>query len=233
MEIGKIFVVATPIGNLKDITIRALEVLKAVDFIAAEDTRVTRRILAYYEIKKPILSLHKHSSERAYLKIEECFVSGKNIALVSDAGTPGISDPGPVLLRRAREKFPEVKIIPVPGPSALTAALSVAGINADRFTFLGYPPRKKGRKTFFEELAGIKTSPIVLYEAPHRLGKTLEDIRGAAGGDGQIIVMKELTKIYETVWRGRVAEARSMFGGEKQKGEFVIILPLSCRRFGP
>src|SRR3989344_8020825 len=227
MKIGNIFVVATPIGNLKDITLRALEALKTADFIIAEDTRVARKILAHYGIKKPILSLHKDSSEGAYLKIEECLSGGKNIALVSDAGTPGISDPGPALIRRAREKFPSIKIIPIPGPSALTAALSVSGENADRFTFLGYPPRKKGRKTFFDGLANIKISPIVIYEAPHRLEKTLKDIEGILGGDVRIIIMKELTKIYETIWRGKIAEAELEFGGKKGRGEFVIILPLS------
>lgn len=230
MKTGDIFVVATPIGNLKDITLRALEVLKTVDFIVAEDTRVTRKILAHYDIKKPTLSLHKNSPEGAYLKVEECLANGKNIALVSDAGTPGISDPGPALLRRSRDKFPKIKIIPLPGPSALTAALSVSGENADRFTFLGYPPRKKGRKTFFEELASTKTSPIVIYEAPHRLEKTLNELQSALGEDGQIAIMKEMTKIYETIWRGSIAEARSVFMGEKQKGEFVIILSMRTSR---
>ena len=149
MEIGKLFIVATPIGNLKDITLRALETLKKADFVAAEDTRIARKLLVHYGLKKPLLGLHKHSLETAYLKIEERLARGESGALVSDAGTPGISDPGPELARRVRAKFPEVEIIPIPGPSALTAALSIAGLNADRFTFLGYPPRKKGRKTFF------------------------------------------------------------------------------------
>jgi 16S rRNA (cytidine1402-2'-O)-methyltransferase len=222
---GKLYIVATPIGNLKDITLRALEVLKEVDLILAEDTRVTRKLLSHFEIKKAIERYDEYANEKVYKWVGEELENGKNIALVTDAGTPGISDPGARLVSFVRSSKFEVLIIPIPGPSALVTALSVSGLNADKFTFLGYPPHKKGRQTFFKNLKEIKIKPIVLYESPHRLQKTLTGISDVFGENYEIVVAKELTKIHEEIWRGRIEEAIPYFVGSKGKGEFVVILP--------
>ncbi len=221
---GNLFVVATPIGNLKDITLRALETLKSVDFILAEDTRITFKLLSYYNIKKPILSYHKFSKEKTYEKIYKLLAEDKNLALVPDAGTPSISDPGSKLIQFLINKNPQIKIIPIPGPSALTAALSISGATDNQFTFLGYPPHQKGRSKFFEKLKVIEIWPIVLYESPHRLLKTLKDLKEVVGDDLKIIVCRELTKIYEEVWRGEIKSALNYFNQNKIKGEFVLIL---------
>lgn len=221
---GNLFVIATPIGNLKDITLRALETLKSVDFVLAEDTRITFKLLSYYDIKKPILSYHKFSKEKVYEKIYKLLLEGKNLALVSDAGTPSISDPGSKLIQFLINKNPNIKIIPIPGPSALTAALSVAGATDNQFTFLGYPPHQRGRKKFFEKLKQIETWPIVLYESPHRFLKTLKELKEVFGENLKIIVCRELTKIYEEIWRGEIKNALNYFNPQNIKGEIVIIL---------
>jgi len=225
--IGSLYVVATPIGNLKDITLRALETLKKVDIIFAEDTRVTQKLLNHYEIKKPVKSFHEHSKGNVYESIAEELKNGKNIALVTDAGTPGISDPGAKLICfiKSHPSLSSVIVSPIPGASAIITALSVSGLNADQFTFLGYPPHKKGRQTFFKNLKEIKVTPIVLYESPHRLQKTLKEIGEVFGMQKEVIVAKELTKIHEEVWQGSVKEAGSYFINAKGKGEFVIIIP--------
>lgn len=220
-----LYIVATPIGNLEDITLRALRVLKEVDVVLAEDTRVTQKLLRHYEIKKQVLRYDEHVAEKIHSRIAGLLREGKNIALVSDAGTPGISDPGARLVAYVREYAPEVSIVPIPGPSALTTALSAAGVSANAFTFLGYPPHKKGRKTFFESVRDIAIHPAVLYESPHRLQRTFVGIAEAMGEDTIVIVAKELTKIYEEIWRGTVKEAMDYFQKEKGKGEFVILLP--------
>jgi len=221
-----LYIVATPIGNLGDITIRALDILREVDFVLAEDTRVTRKLLSHYDIHKPMISYHEHSKEGAYEKIMEHLVYGKNLALVTDAGTPCISDPGVRLIKYLRENLEakSYKLEAIPGPSALTAALSIAGVGADKFTFLGYPPHKKGRETFFKKLKEIEIKPIVLYESPHRLQKAFVQIGEVFGEECQIIVAKELTKIHEEVWSGSVKEAQGYFIEKKGKGEFVVIL---------
>ena len=219
-----LFIVATPIGNLEDITLRALRILKEVDLILAEDTRVTQKLLRQYEIKKPVLRYDEHVAERTHARVVSELEKGKSIALVSDAGTPGISDPGVRLAAYVQEHAPEVSIVPIPGPSAITTALSVAGISANEFTFLGYPPHKKGRKTFFESVRNIEIRPVVLYESPHRLQKTFAGIAEAMGEDTKLVVAKELTKMYEEIWHGSLKEAAAYFQKEKGKGEFVIIL---------
>lgn len=219
---GIFYVVATPIGNLKDITLRALEALKEADFVLAEDTRVIKKLLSHYGIQKPVRRYDEYAGQKVYEQIKKELTGGAKIALVSDAGTPNVSDPGAKLVKYLK---PFVKIIVIPGPSALTAALSVSGINADKFTFLGYPPAKKGRQKFFTGLATVKIRPVVIYESPHRLTKTFNDLKSVLGGDYEIGVAKELTKIHEECWQGTINKALNYFTGEKSKGEFVIIIP--------
>ncbi|MDP2704420.1 MAG: 16S rRNA (cytidine(1402)-2'-O)-methyltransferase [bacterium] len=219
-----LFVVATPIGNLKDITLRAIETLKEVDLILAEDTRVTKKLLFHYDIRVPLKSYHEHSDQKMLDFVAQTMRQGKNVAMVTDAGTPAISDPGARLVAYMRNALPEVKITPIPGPSALISALSVAGISADSFTFLGYPPHKKGRQTFFKNLEKIEVRPIVLYESPHRLEKTFEALAEVFGENRDVIVAKELTKLHEEIWRGTIEEAKKYFTGLKSKGEFTLIL---------
>jgi 16S rRNA (cytidine1402-2'-O)-methyltransferase len=222
---GKLFVVATPIGNLGDITLRAIETLKTVDLILAEDTRVTQKLLYHFNIKKSVLAYHEHSSLGIYEKVYKLLLENKNLALVSDSGTPGISDPGAKLIQFLNNQNKEIKIIPIPGPSALIAALSVSGINSDQFTFLGFPPHKKGREKFFNSLKEIKTWPIVLYESPHRFLKTLNSLKKVFGENLNLVICRELTKLYEEIWRGSIDEAILYFNKkEKSRGEFVLIL---------
>lgn len=222
---GTLYIVATPIGNLKDITFRALEILRDADLILAEDTRVTKKLLNHYGIRTPLRRYDEHVGPQVYDETAAILQTGESIALVTDAGTPGISDPGSRLIDFIRSRIPDIKIVPVPGPSALTAALSVAGVNADQFTFLGYPPHKKGRQTFFRELKNISIRPIVLYESPHRIHKTLNSLSLVFGSDYEIMVGRELTKIYEEVWKGNLKDALNHFAGEQNRGEFVIIIP--------
>jgi 16S rRNA (cytidine1402-2'-O)-methyltransferase len=217
--IGKLYIVATPIGNLEDITLRAIETLKNADLVLAEDTRVAGKLLSHLSVKKPIWRFDEYANSASYEKIKGLLEEGKNIAFVSDAGTPNVADPGAKLVAFIRQNAPKADIIPLPGPSAVVTALSASGLNADKFTFLGYPPHKKGRQTFFKELAHIKTRPVVFYESPHRLAKTLEAL-----GEAEVIVAKELTKIHEEVWRGKASEALKYFTKEKGRGEFVIII---------
>ncbi|MGC9603280.1 MAG: 16S rRNA (cytidine(1402)-2'-O)-methyltransferase [Minisyncoccia bacterium] len=221
---GNLYIVATPIGNLKDISLRALEILKSVDLILAEDTRVVNKLLAHYEIRKPVWRYDEYAKDASYAKIKNLLLRSSNIALVTDAGTPAIADPGSKLITFIQKELPEAKIIPIPGASALTTALSAAGVNADQFTFLGYPPHKKGRQTFFRELKEINIRPIVFYESPHRVEKTFRSLEENFG-DAEIIVARELTKIHEEIWHGTAKAASAHFQGEKKKGEFVIIIP--------
>ncbi len=216
---GKLYIVATPIGNLGDITLRSIETLKSADLVLAEDTRVAGKLLSHLGVKKPVWRFDEYASAASYEKIKDLLAEGKNIAFVSDAGTPNIADPGAKLVAFIRQNA-QADIIPLPGPSAVVTALSASGLNADKFTFLGYPPHKKGRQTFFKELADIKVRPAVFYESPHRLAKTLEAL-----GSAEIVVCKELTKLHEEVWRGKASEALEYFTKEKGKGEFVIIAP--------
>lgn len=219
-----LFIVATPIGNLKDITLRAIETLKEVDLILAEDTRVTKKLLFHYNIHTPIRSYHEHSDQKMLDFVVQTMKQGKNIAMVTDAGTPAISDPGARLVAYVKKALPEAKITPIPGPSALISALSASGIGADSFTFLGYPPHKKGRQAFFKNLAKIETRPIIFYESPHRLQKTFEALAETLGKEKEIIVAKELTKLHEEIWRGTIEKASTYFTDKKSKGEFTLIL---------
>lgn len=219
---GTLYIVATPIGNLGDITLRALEILKSVDFILCEDTRVTKKLLDRYEIQTPTISYHEHSKLSKTEKIVELLEAGKNLALVSDAGTPGISDPGGKLIEYVRSWTPHIKIVPVPGASAVTAAASIAGISMDKFVFMGFPPAKKKRKKFFEEVVSSKY-PVIFYESPHRIMKSLAELVEISAG-AQVVVCRELTKKFETIYRGTVEEVLQKLKSEKIRGEFVVVV---------
>lgn len=216
------YIVSTPIGNLEDITLRALRILKEADFILCEDTRVTKRLLSHFGISAPTMSFHQHSKEKKYQEIAELLKSEKNLALVTDSGTPGISDPGNELVSYALAHVPGVSLVPVPGPSALTAAASVAGIPMDKFLFLGFPPHKKGRTAFFEKVSQSEY-PIVFYESPFRIGKSLREL-AKLNMDAQVVVCRELTKKFETVYRGNIMDMIGMIANTPQKGEFVVIV---------
>ena len=216
-----LYIVATPIGNLGDMTLRALETLKNVDLILCEDTRVTKKLLFHYEIAKPTSSFHEHSDERKIRSLIERLQAGESMALVTDAGTPGLSDPGNVLVEAAIKA--EVAVVPIPGVSALTALVSVAGIDMREFMFLGFPPHKKGRQTFFRGV-GEATMPVMYYESPHRVMKNLELLQELAPTK-KIILGRELTKMFEEIVRGSVQEVQKYFEAQpgKIKGEFTII----------
>jgi len=226
---GNLYIVSTPIGNLEDITKRALRILSEVDLILCEDTRVTKRLLEHYGIKTPTLSYHQHSKLKKVNYILEILKKGKNLALVSDAGTPGISDPGNELLSEvAKLSGDEVKITPIPGPSATLAAASISGFPMDKFVFMGFPPAKRKRKKFFKEVLNSKY-PVIFYESPYRIIKSLRDL-GEAGDEQNekpvrgIVVCRELTKKFETVYRGSIDEVIKKIERDKVKGEFVIIV---------
>jgi|ERR1035437_2834271 16S rRNA (cytidine1402-2'-O)-methyltransferase len=228
------YVIATPIGNLEDITLRALRILKEVNLVLCEDTRVTRKLFDRHDIHTPTMSYHAHSTLSKVDTILDMLdpknESAKNIALVSDAGTPGISDPGAHLVSKIRERFfaeieaGEIKIEAVPGPSALVAALSIAGVPCADFTFLGFLPHKKGRETLFKEIASSSRTSI-FYESPHRILKTLESLSVFAPKK-TVVIARELTKIYEHIVRGTPQELISYFekNADKVRGEFVVIV---------
>jgi len=217
---GKLYIVSTPIGNLADITLRALDTLRSVDLIAAEDTRHTRKLLSYYDIHKQLVSYHDHNARQRGEQLLEKLASGRSIALVTDAGTPGISDPGKLLIEAALQKG--IEPVAIPGPTALIAALVVSGLPPQPFVFLGFPPaRGAERRRFFEKYARM-TLTLVLYESPKRLEKTLLDILGT-WGERRIAVARELTKMHEEIFRGSIAEAVSHFTGEV-RGELTLVV---------
>lgn len=224
---SKFYVVATPIGNLGDITLRAIETLKSVDLILCEDTRETKKILEKYDIHKPTISYHSHSKLSKVDKIFELLEEGKNLALVSDAGTPTISDPGAMLVSRIKTHFSHdvyVQVVPVPGPSAVITALSASGLPTHEFTFLGFLPHKKGRETLFKEIAESKRT-MVFYESPHRILKTLESLTKFCPNK-KVCIARELTKIYEELQTGLPSEILNYFieNSSKQRGEFTVIV---------
>ncbi|MFN3301580.1 MAG: 16S rRNA (cytidine(1402)-2'-O)-methyltransferase [Patescibacteria group bacterium] len=224
---SNLYIVALPIGNLKDITLRAIEVLKNVDFILSEDTRKTKILLDHYQIKKPLISYHQHSKLKKINYIIDLLKKGKNLALVSEAGTPGISDPGNQLINLIVNDYQlPITIVPVPGPSALITAASISGFPTDKFIFLGFPPTKKKRKKFFKEVIKSKY-PVILYESPYRIIKTLEELletESKIGGKRNIVVCRELTKKFETIYRGTIEEVIEKIKNDKIKGEFVIVV---------
>lgn len=225
---GEFYVIATPIGNLEDISLRAVETLKKVDLILCEDTRVTKKLLDRYSISKPTMSYHQHSRLSRVEAIIEHLENGKTCGLVTDAGTPGMSDPGNELVAKIIGSFKgKIKIIPIPGPSAVSALVSVAGINMSKFNFRGFAPHKKGRETFFRSLASA-AEPVIYFESPHRLIRNLElleKICEEEGIDKKLIVGRELTKFFEEINRGRASEIIQHYrlNKDRKKGEFVII----------
>lgn len=217
---GKLYIVATPIGNLSDITLRALDTLRRADLIAAEDTRHTRKLLSRYDIHKPLVSYHENNARQRGAELVEKIAAGSIVAVVTDAGTPGISDPGALLVESALEKG--IEPIPIPGPSAVISALVISGLPTHPFCFLGFPPpRGSQRRLFFTENA-VAAMTVVMYESPRRLAKTLKDILDS-WGDRRIAVARELTKIHEEVFRGRVSEALIHFEGEV-RGEVTLVV---------
>lgn len=224
---SKLYVVATPIGNLNDVSQRSLTTLKGVDLILAEDTRVTRKLLTHFEIKTPIISYHQHSKLNKINHIIEELRQGKDIALVSDAGTPGISDPGGQLIEQVTEQLGDkVEIITIPGPSAVTAAASIAGFPMEKFLFLGFPPAKRKRAKFFKEVIDSKYS-VIFYESTHRIFKTLNELNEISiseNVDISLVVCRELTKKFETTYRGTPQEVIKQLENDTTKGEFVIIV---------
>ncbi|MSU55647.1 MAG: 16S rRNA (cytidine(1402)-2'-O)-methyltransferase [Candidatus Taylorbacteria bacterium] len=220
-----LYIVGTPIGNLEDVTLRALRILKEVDVILCEDTRVTLKLLSRYEIVgKQLATYNEQDSGMTTEKIVGWLEEGKNVALVSDAGTPGISDPGTMLVQKVREVLPEMKIESVPGPSALTAALSIAGVPVHDFVFLGFLPHKKGRETLFKEIAESERT-MIFYESPHRILKALESLQKFAPTK-KVTIARELTKIYEQIIPGTAEELLKYFetNSDKVRGEFVVII---------
>ncbi len=250
-----LYIVATPIGNMEDISLRALRILGEVNFILCEDTRVTKKLLDKYKIKTPTISFHEHSDEKKINYILDLLKQGNNLAMVSDAGTPGISDPGGKLVQAVIENLNKneerVKIEAIPGPSALTAALSISGIPTDRFLFLGFPPHKKGRQAFLQKIINSE-EPVVVYESKHRIIKFLEELEKINAEikkenekidkmdkyfikkndvkkrkvKNSVVLCRELSKMHETVYRGELLEILNKIKSNQneQKGEFVVII---------
>ena len=215
---SELFIVSTPIGNLQDMTVRAIETLKKVDFIVCEDTRVTHTLLKHFEISTPTLSYHHHSPHKRVQEITTLLEEGKNVALVTDAGTPGISDPGNQLVAHLGRQG--IRITPVPGPSALVAALSVCGFSTDRFTFFGFPPHKNKRRQFFQTVADTEHT-AAFFESPYRIHKAIHGLANLFESTPQICVCRELTKTFETIYRGTAAKIQEM--EIPAKGEFVLV----------
>lgn len=252
-----LYIVGTPIGNLEDISLRALRILGEVDFILCEDTRVTKKLLNHYKIKTPTISFHQHTKDHKINELVALLLKNKNLALVSDAGTPGISDPGGKIIAKVLEvnnlKNKSIKIESVPGPSAVTAALSISGVPTDKFVFLGFPPHKKGRQTFLHKIFN-SIFPVVVYESKHRIIKFLEEVKSlnkeiikfnnqldkkTKEGYVQksdleekkipltsVVVCRELSKMHETVYRGDLSDTIEKIKENKndQKGEFTVII---------
>ena len=228
-QTGKLYLVPTPIGNLEDITLRALRILKEVDLILAEDTRTSAPLLKHFDIRQKVFAHHQHNEHQSSNEIIRFLKEGKNIALISDAGTPAISDPGFYLVREAVKN--EIAIECLPGATAFVPALVNSGFPTDRFCFEGFLPLKKGRQTRYKALA-LEERTIILYESPHRLLKTLDEMATYFGADRQISVSRELTKMFEETVRGTVTEVKNYFETHPAKGEFVICVSGNTSRRG-
>lgn len=218
--------VATPIGNLEDITIRAINALSNSDLILAEDTRITRVLLERYNIKKDIISYHQHSGFKKIDYVIKLLREGKILSLVTDAGTPGVSDPGGYLISEALKAIPDLKVVAIPGANAAIAALSISGFPTDKFVFLGFPPHKKGRQTFFKNISKIE-SAIVFYESKHRILKALENLEKLSRlGNRKIMIARELTKHFETIYRGTLDQIMIKLNNHEDNflGEFVVVI---------
>ena len=217
---GQLFVVGTPIGNLEDVTLRAISTLQSVDIILAEDTRNSKKLLDAHKIETKMISYHEHSNDNEIKKIIDLLLEGKDLALISDAGTPTISDPGYGLIRDCIKH--DIVIVPIPGVSAITAAMSVSGFPSDSFTFFGFLPQKKGRLKKIELLKNIENT-VILFESPYRLEKTLNQLLEHLG-NRSVVVGRELTKLYEEVIRGNLTDVIKYFSKSKVKGEIVIMI---------
>jgi 16S rRNA (cytidine1402-2'-O)-methyltransferase len=221
-----LYIIATPIGNLDDISRRAINTLKECEIILCEDTRVTKRLLERYEIgRKILISYHQHTAEGKVDKILDLILKHKT-ALVTDAGTPGISDPGNKIIERLLEKYGQDRVVisPIPGPSAVTAALSISGFPTDKFLFLGFVPHKKGRQKFFRQVIESRYT-VAFYESCHRIVKTLEQLKEMPGAQAKrAVVARELTKKFETIYRGGLAEVCSAVKSDPLKGEYVVVI---------
>jgi len=218
---GKLYIIATPIGNLGDVTLRAIETLKNVDFILSEDTRVGKKLLDSLNIKKEMISYHQHSDPKKTKEIINLLKAGKNLGLITDAGTPGISDPGNILISEILKNNSEVEIISIPGASAVISALSISGLPTDKFIFMGFPPHKNKRKKYFQEVENAKYT-VIFYESCHRITKTLNEMADVIDKTKQIVICRELTKKFETIYRGTIEEILKQ--DIKEKGEFVIVI---------
>ncbi len=216
-----LYIVATPIGNLGDISYRAVEVLKSVDLILAEDTRQSQKLMHHYTISTPLKAYHQHNEHHKTQEYIDQIIAGKSIAVVSDAGTPGISDPGFLIVREAIKN--NISIISIPGPAAFLTALVASGLPLEKFSYEGFLPPKKGRKTKLEEIT-MSTKTIVFYESPHKLIKTLTSLTELLAPERQIVVARELTKIFEEFIRGSAHEVLEHFTTHKPKGEFVVLV---------
>ena len=218
---GTLYIVATPIGNLQDVTLRAIEVLRTVDLVLCEDTRVGGKLLHHLGLKKSLKSYHEHSSVRDEQFILSELENGKNIALITDAGTPGISDPGNRLLQFLANSPQPIVVAPIPGPSAVVAALSVSGFPTDKFLFLGFPPHKNKRQKFFNEVAESEYT-VCFYESCHRIKKCLGELAKVLDPKREILVARELTKLHESLYRGTITQILSQ--PIPEKGEFVVVV---------
>ncbi len=221
MNQGKLYIVATPIGNLGDITLRALETFKSVDIILCEDTRVTKNLLAYYNIQKTLVSYHQHTDTKKIKEIISWLEEGKNIALVTDAGTPGISDPGGILISQVVNFSSSIEIVPIPGASAAISALSISGFPTDKFIFMGFPPHKNKRQKYFKEVVASEHT-VVFYESGHRIKKCLGELKEYLDPNRKLVVCRELTKKFETIYRGTIEEVFQNM--QDERGEFVIVI---------
>jgi len=226
----KLYIIATPIGNLEDITLRALRILKEVDFVVCEDTRHTLQLLNHFQIKKSLISYHQHSRLQKIEDIINLLKQDKNLALASDAGTPGISDPGNVLVSKVvGELGDKVQIVPVPGACALTTLASVAGLPTDKFLFLGFLPHKKGRQSLFELIKNSEQT-VIFYESPYRILKTLEALAAILEPARQLVIGRELTKMFETIYRGTAKQVLERVKAGEVRGEFVVLVEGKRRR---
>jgi 16S rRNA (cytidine1402-2'-O)-methyltransferase len=221
MSLGSLYIVATPIGNLDDITFRAIEILKSVDFVLCEDVRQTKKLLSHYKIDTKTLVYHQHSNQNVVQNIFSLLKEGKNLALVTDAGTPGISDPGNLLIKDLLECDKNLNIINIPGPCAAISALSISGFQTDKFLFLGFPPNKNKRNKFFQEVADSKYT-VVFYESNHRIKKSLQELSKFLNENAKLCVCREMTKAFETIYRGTISEILSQ--NIIEKGEFVVVV---------
>ncbi len=219
---GTLYVVGTPIGNLEDITFRAVRILQTVDIIAAEDTRHTGKLLQHFQVKTPQVSYHEHNRTSRIPELLEHLVNNKAIALVSDAGMPGISDPGYELVKACIEAG--ISVVPIPGASAAITALSASGLPTNRFVFEGFLPAKSQQRQEYLESLQTESRTLIFYESPHRLRDTLQDLAEVWGSDRQIVLGRELTKLYEEFWRGTIAEAIAHYSQREPQGEYTLVV---------